>query len=94
MSNSEVSTKSESRSGVKEVGKPLTSETIFKYINVVIVLILLFCIKGFLTFREYCIEKGYYVFSMDSLIWCAVGFAGIFVRANICRSPNTRGTTS
>jgi hypothetical protein len=26
----------------------LTSETIFKYINVVIVLILLFCIKGFL----------------------------------------------
>lgn len=28
--------------------RALTSETIFKYINVVIVLILLFCIKGFL----------------------------------------------
>jgi hypothetical protein len=61
------------------VKSALTSETIFKYINIVIVLILLFCIKGFLLFREYCIGKGYYVFSIDSLIWCAVGFAGIFV---------------
>ena len=28
--------------------RALTSETIFKYINVVIVLVLLFCIKGLL----------------------------------------------
>jgi ceramide synthetase len=46
---------------------------------VVLVLVLLFCIEGFLRFREYCVAKGYYVFSTDSLIWCAVGFAGIFV---------------
>lgn len=45
----------------------------------VLVLILLFCIKGFLSFREYCISKGYYVFSTDSLVWCAVGFGAIFV---------------
>lgn len=59
--------------------EPLSSEAIFKYINVVLVLVLLFCIKGFLQFREYCISRGYYVFSTDSLIWCAVGFASIFV---------------
>lgn len=74
---------SQQLAGEKEVavGKPvLTSETIFKYINAVLVLILLFCLKGFLVFREYCMQKGYYVFSTDSLIWCGVGFAGIFVR--------------
>jgi hypothetical protein len=75
MSNTEIQIDREK----KLAEKALTSETIFKYINLVIILVLIFCIKGFLSFREYCIAKGYYVFSIDSLIWCAVGFAGIFV---------------
>ena len=62
-----------------------TPELIFKYINIVIVLILLFCIQGFLRFREHSIEQGYYVFSTDSLIWCAAGFFGIFVSGLACR---------
>lgn len=73
--------------------KILKSEAIFKYINIAIVLILLFCIKGFLNFREFCFEKGYYVFATDSLIWCAVGFAGIFVYVYLGRFSNTAITT-
>jgi hypothetical protein len=76
--------------GKKSGEKAVTSETIFKYINLVIVLVLVFCVKGFLEFREYCVQKGHYVFSTDSLIWCAVGFVGIFVSAGPLRSPSTR----
>lgn len=74
----------------RKSGKGLSTETIFKYINGVIVLVLVFCLKGFLEFREYCVQKGYYVFSTDSLIWCGVGFAGIFVSAGPLRSRSTR----
>lgn len=73
--NSEVTTVNGGGSGKKVI----TSEKIFKYVNIVLALILAFCVKGFLKFREYCMQKSYYVFSVDSLIWCAVGFAGIFV---------------
>lgn len=58
----------------------ITSETVFKYINIVLILILIYCVPGFLNFREYAQLKGWYVFSPDSLIWCAAGFIGIFVR--------------
>ena len=47
--------------------------------NISVTFILLFCVKGFLEFREYCLSKGYYVFAVDSLIWMAVGFSFIFV---------------
>jgi hypothetical protein len=59
--------------------KPLTSETIFKYVNIIVTLILLFCIKGFIKFRDHCISKDIYVFPVDSLIWSLVGFIGIFI---------------
>lgn len=59
--------------------EPITSETVFKYINIVLILILIYCVPGFLNFREYAQQKGWYVFSTDSLIWCAAGFIGIFV---------------
>lgn len=59
--------------------KRFTPEDIFKYVNLAVTSILLFCVKGFLEFRSYCEMKGYYVFSMDSLIWIAVGFSFIFV---------------
>ena len=47
--------------------------------NLVVTLILVFCIQGFLNFREHCQAKGFYVLSMDSLVWSLVGFVGIFV---------------
>lgn len=51
-----------------------SSEDIFKYVNFAVTTILAFCVKGFLDFRALCEKKGYYVFSVDSLIWVAVGF--------------------
>lgn len=59
--------------------KPLTAQQIFKYVNIVVVAVLMLCLRGFYDFRNHCIAKGYYVFASDSLIWCAIGFIGIFV---------------
>lgn len=59
--------------------KVFTSETIFKYVNWLVVLILVFCIKGFINFRNHCISKQIHVFSVDSFIWSLVGFVSIFV---------------
>ena len=73
--------------------KVLTSEVIFKYVNLFVLLILLFCIKGFLNYREFCQENGIYVFSVDSFIWSLFGFIFIFVRLRLTRSSSTRGTT-
>lgn len=72
---------------------PLTSETIFKYLNIFVTSILIFCIPGFLNFRDHCISKQLYVFSTDSFIWSLVGFICIFVPAILSRSPNTLGST-
>lgn len=33
--------------------EPITSETVFKYINIVLILILIYCVPGFLSFREH-----------------------------------------
>lgn len=63
----------------KYTNSGMDTETIFKYINIIVTLILLFCIKGFLSFRELCQQKGYYVINMDSVIWSLVGFLTIFV---------------
>lgn len=57
-------------------------------------LVLIFCIKGFLNFRSLCQERGYYVISMDSLVWSLVGFVGIFVQLFIYRQSNTPGSIS
>ncbi len=59
--------------------KNISPEDIFKYVNLAVTFILLFCVKGFLEFRAYCESKGYYVFSVDSLIWMGVGFFFVFV---------------
>lgn len=59
--------------------KKVSSEEIFKYVNIAVTFALFFCVKGFLEFRGYCETKGYYVFAVDSLIWLAVGFFFIFV---------------
>lgn len=60
--------------------KKITAEDIFKYVNLAVTFILLFCVKGFLEFRAYSESKAYYVFSVDSLIWVGVGFFFVFVR--------------
>jgi hypothetical protein len=60
--------------------KKITPEDIFKYVNLAVTFILLFCVKGFLEFRSYSQNKGYYVFAVDSLIWVAVGFTFVFVK--------------
>lgn len=61
----------------------LSSEDIFKWVNLGVTVILIFCVKGFLEFRAYCEVKGYYVFAVDSLIWVAVGFFFIFVNLSL-----------
>lgn len=45
-----------------------------------LLLILVFCVPGFLKFRDHCAAKGYYVFSSDSLSWCGLGFLIVFVK--------------
>lgn len=60
-------------------GEKISPEDIFKYVNLAVTFILLFCVKGFLEFRAYCESKGYYVFAVDALIWVGVGFSFIFV---------------
>lgn len=40
----------------------ITSETLFKTINIILLSLLAFCVKGFWQFRNICIEKGIYVF--------------------------------
>ncbi len=75
-----LSSQQQAQSAMEPIkAKPLEAQTIFKCINVILVLILLFCINGFLQFRKYCETKGYYVFSTDALIWCGFGFFSIFV---------------
>ena len=74
--------------------KVLTSETIFKYVNICVTLILLFCVRGYLNFRNFAFEKNLYVFSVDSFVWSLIGFIGIFVRNPLCRSSNTPGHIS
>ena len=76
MSTSSTQAMSEESQSEKKV---ITSETVFKYINLIVVLIMLFCVQGFLNFREFCISKNIYVFSIDSLVWSLIGFIAIFV---------------
>ena len=59
--------------------QPSQSERVFKYVNIVLLLILAYCIPGFLAFRELSIRQGYHSFKLSSLGWSAVGFFGIFV---------------
>lgn len=59
--------------------KRATSETVFKTINILLLSLLAFCIKGFLEFRSACIDRGLYVFSLSSLKWCLVGFIARYV---------------
>jgi hypothetical protein len=74
--------------------KKFSHEDIFKWVNLVVTFVLLFCVKGFLEFRAYCQLKGYYVFEVDSLIWLAAGFFFVFVLFSLFRPPNTLTTTS
>lgn len=57
----------------------MASEQIFKYLCVLLVGILIYCLPGFLNFREHCLQRGYYVFATDSLAYCGIGFVSIFV---------------
>ena len=75
------------------VGNP-TTERVFKCLSIIVVSILLYCLPGFLRFREYCISKGYYVFSTSSFIWTVVGFFGVFVNIFVFRLGNIQLTIS
>jgi len=41
--------------------------------------ILIYCIPGFLAFRNHNLSQGYHVFKLESLIWAVLGFFGIYV---------------
>lgn len=60
-------------------GNPITekevpSERLFSNVSVVLVLILLYCIPGFLSFKELASAKGYHFVKAESWWWCLVGF--------------------
>ena len=67
-------------SSLKSTSKSLTPlQKVFRRVCIVLFCVLIFCIPGFLKFRQYCQYKGYYVFSASSLKWCVLGFFIIFV---------------
>lgn len=54
-------------------------QKVFRNVCIVLLLVLVFCVPGFIKFREYCVGKGYHVFSADSFAWCGLGFFLVFV---------------
>lgn len=64
---------------VKPKRNPMEMENIFKTICIILLMILVFCVPGFLKFRDYCMSKNYYVFAVDSFRWCTLGFFLVFV---------------
>lgn len=59
--------------------EPIKVETVFKYSTFFLITVLIFCLPGFFSFRQYCVEKGYYVFSWMSSKWFVLGFTVISV---------------
>lgn len=64
-------------------------EKVFRSVCIVLFLILIFCVPGFLKFRHYCQLKNYYVFSVDSFMWCTFGFFLVFVMLYLYRPQST-----
>ena len=63
-------------------------QKVFRGVCIVLFLILVFCVPGFLKFRDYCATKEYHVFSADSFAWCGLGFFLVFVPFRLFRLPN------
>lgn len=54
-------------------------EIIWRNILIVIVGIFLYCIPGFMSFKEKALEKGVYFIPNSAWIWTAVGFVAFGV---------------
>ena len=61
----------------------ITAEEIFKYVCIVLFLVLVYFTPGFLRFRQYCESKGLYVASSNGYIAMTIGFFAYFVRNNL-----------
>ena len=57
-------------------------EKVFRNMCVVLFLILVFCVPGFLKFRQHCVNKGYGVVDEEAFIWVFIGFTVVFVLMN------------
>ena len=66
-------------------------QKVFRGLCIILFLILVFCLPGFLKFRDYCTTKQYHVFSADSFAWCGLGFFLVFVHFGSFR-PLSMGT--
>lgn len=73
----------------ENVAPKATSQKIFKWVNIVLAGFLLYCIPGFLSFREVLGAKGYYIFTVQSWWWCLAGFVCYGVSFSGLRSSNT-----
>ena len=74
------------------VEKPPKSETIFKYLMYVCLLVIAISVPGFVSFRQFCNLKGYHSYSFLGLYMVLVGFFAYFVNFISHRLPNTRTT--
>jgi hypothetical protein len=70
-----------------------SAEDVFKVVIVLVGIILSFCVKSILRFRDYCQESGYYIFQAESLVYCAIGFFGVWVSFSLRSSSSTVSTT-
>lgn len=57
----------------QEAKAPLT-ETIFRYMTYVCIVVIALCVPGFKAFRDYCLQKHYHVFSLTSTWVVFLGF--------------------
>lgn len=58
-------------SQIKE--KEPSTEKLFRYVTMVLVVALLYCVPGFLSFKDIATSQGYHFVKAESWWWCLVG---------------------
>lgn len=71
-----------------------TSQRVWRSINIVLAFILVYCVPGFLSFKNMAFEKGYHFIQGESWFYCFIGFAIYGVILMIYRLSNIHTSTS
>lgn len=70
--------------------KEASSEKLFRYVTIVLVMGLLYCVPGFLSFKDLATSQGYHFVKSESWWWCLVGFVVYGVTILSLSPLNTR----
>lgn len=80
----------EAKTAEKEAG----TEILFRNVTIVLVGILLYCIPGFLSFRNIAATHGLYFIRAEAWWWCLLGCVAFGVPLSRLRQSNTLTTRS